>query len=151
MVNYASKRYATGRKSTAKCGRRTTTIGGSRGLAIPRGYQQINGTFACKIRSYRTLWEQTKGAARKTRPTPATLKTFSHWIDKGANVWRITNVQINKWCKTNQTYKTTSAAKMALCHMFGKATIKAVCGAKSGGYIVATAPMCKGKPFEFPV
>ena len=89
-------------------------------------------------------------AASKTRPTPATLKSFTNWINKGANVYRVTNTQIKKWCNPTRTCNTNASVKNALCGRFGKSTIKAVCSAKSGGYIVATAPTWKGKSFKFP-
>ena len=172
MANYGTRRYGTSGTSTSMrsghggwgktassshsyagkkpTGYKTIKSGGSRGPTTAPGYNQIHSAFSYKIQSYRTLWDQTRGTASKTRPTPATLKTFANWIDKGAYVWRVTNSQINKWCHTNQTYKTNSAVKKVLSNKFGKNTIKAVCCAKSGGYIVATAPTWKGKPFKFP-
>ncbi|MHC4089153.1 MAG: hypothetical protein ACYSVY_02550 [Planctomycetota bacterium] len=171
MVTNATKNRRTGRSSASRTGRggwhkttsssfshaggkssgrKNTKSGGMRGSTVASGYNQISNMFATKVNSFRTLWDQTKGAANRTRPTPATLKTFGNWINKGANIWCVTNSQINKWCKTNQTYKTNAAVKAVLCNKFGKNTIKAVCCAKSGGFIVATAPTCKGKNFKFP-
>ena len=129
---------------------RTGSYGTSKAGSVAPGYRQANNTFACKVQSFKTLWEQTKGAASKTRPTPATLKSFTNWINKGANVYRVSNTQIKKWCHNTQNYKTNASVKNALCGKFGKSTIKAVCSAKSGGYIVATAPTWKGKSFKFP-
>jgi len=126
------------------------SAGRTKSHPVPRGYSQINNTFACKVQSFRTLWDQTKGAVSKTRPTPTTLKSFANWINKGANVWHVSNTQVNKWCKTSQKFTTNVSVKTALCNKFGKSTIKAVCCAKSGGYIVATAPTYKGKSFNFP-
>ncbi len=141
-TTHGTSTRATGTRNTRNT-RKTTTN------AAP-GYRNIYDSFECKVRSYKTLWDQTRGAAKHTRPTPATLKTFSTWINKGANVWRVTNTQINKWCKTNQQYKTGTSVKNALCKTFGKTTIKAVACDKKGGYIVATSPTWKGKPFHFP-
>jgi hypothetical protein len=110
----------------------------------------INNTFEFKMRSFRTLWDQTRGPAKGTRPKPTTLRTFANWINKGAYVWRVTNTQVNKWCNTNRKWKNGTAVKNALCNQFGKNTIKAVACDKSGGYLVVTAPTWKGKPFCFP-
>ncbi|MCP4251618.1 MAG: hypothetical protein GY778_31660 [bacterium] len=136
--------------SRSRTTRKSGSYGTSKAAAVAPGYRQVNNTFACKVQSFKTLWEQTKGAPSKTRPTPATLKSFTNWINKGANVYRVTNTQIKKWCNITQNYKTNASVKNALCGKFGKSTIKAVCSAKSGGYIVATAPTWKGKSFKFP-
>jgi len=130
--------------------RKTTTRKGPAAKAAAPGYQNVNSAFEWKVRSFRTLWDQTRGPAKYGRPSPATLKTFANWINKGAYVWRVTNTQVNKWCKTNQQYKTGTSVKTVLGGKFGKSTIKAVACDKSGGFIVATAPTYKGKPFNFP-
>jgi len=134
--SYGSFSYSGGRQQTT--GRGTT---GS-------GYNQLGTSFACKAQSYRTLWQQTKAGAN--RPSPTTLKTFDNWVNKGAVVFCITNSQINRCCGTNQSYKSNAAVKSALCKCFGKSTIKAVCSAKGGGYMVAANPTWKGNPFKFP-
>ena len=140
----------TSSSSRSSTGRKTGSYGTSKAAAVAPGYRQVNNTFACKVQSFKTLFEQTKGAASKTRPTPATLKSFTNWINKGANVYRVTNTQIKKWCSPTRTCNTNASVKNALCGRFGKSTIKAVCSAKSGGYIVVTAPTWKGKSFKFP-
>ena len=127
--------------------RKTT---GTNTTNVARGYSNIYNAFEWKMRSYRTLWDQTRGPAKYSRPTPATLKTFANWINKGSYVWRVTNSQINKWCNTNRKYSSGTAVKSALCQTFGKNTIKAVACDKGGGYLVATSPTWKGKPFHFP-
>jgi hypothetical protein len=96
------------------------------------------------------LWDQTHGTCKGNRPTPGTLKNFANWVNKGANVWKVTNTQIKKWCNTNQNFKTCASAKTALCNKFGKTTIKGLTYNKTGGWLVVTAPTFKGKPFRFP-
>ncbi|MCH7813033.1 MAG: hypothetical protein IID40_03335 [Planctomycetes bacterium] len=140
----------TSSSSRSRTGPKTGSYTTSKTVGVAPGYRQVNNTFACKVESFKTLWEQTKGAVSKTRPTPATLKSFTNWINKGANVYRVTNTQIKKWCNPTHNYKTNASVKNALCTKFGKSTIKAVCSAKSGGYIVATSPTWKGKSFRFP-
>ncbi|HUU85732.1 MAG TPA: hypothetical protein VM243_19720 [Phycisphaerae bacterium] len=125
------------------------TTGHTTASGVAPGYRNISNTFAAKVQSFRTLYQQTKGNARQPRPTAATFKTFANWVNKGANIYYITNNQINKWCHTDQKYKTNIAAKSALCKRFGKNTIKAVCSSKTG-FIVAAAPTWKGKTFTFP-
>lgn len=137
-----------GRTSSSPSGRaRKSNV---RGAGCAPGYSSICSTFENKVRGFRVLCEQTRGTAKRSRPSPATLKSFGNWINKGANVFKVTNTQLNKWCTTNQSIKSTTSAKNVLCKKFGKSTIKAVACAKTGGFIVATAPTCQGKTFTFP-
>jgi len=121
-----------------------TTVSG-----VAPGYQQVSNNLYNKARSYRTLWQHTKGSGSQTRPTTTTFKTFANWVNKGANVWYVTNKQINHWCKTNHKFTSGSAAKNALCKRFGKSAIKAVSCSKNG-FLVAAAPTIQGRKFEFP-
>ncbi len=141
--NYTS---GTNKGKTASC----KVSGYARTTGIARGYNQVCCTFESRYKYYRMLWDQTRGACRGTRPTPATLKSFANWVNKGANIWKVTNTQINKWCNTKQTFKTCASAKTALCNKFGKTAIKAITYDKSGGYLVVTPPNYHGKPFKFP-
>jgi hypothetical protein len=125
-------------------GKTTVTASG-----IAPGYRQVNNIFINKVQSYRTLCEQTTGAANKNRPSPAALKSFSNWINKGAVICKISNAQINKWCNTATPIKSATTAKTVLCSRFGKSAIKAVTFGKTG-FIVACAPTVNGKTFKFP-
>ena len=133
-------------------------FGGSTGnsnTVVPSGYKSCSGTFANKIQSFKTLFNQTKGAAKCTRPTPTTLNSFANWINKGAVVQTCTKAQVSRWAKSkNKSFNTHSASptscKSVLSAKFGKSTIKAVCCTKTGSYMVATAPTCNGKKFFFP-
>ena len=137
-----------GTSSSSPSGRKTRKVGtGSSGIAS--GYRQVNNMFSSRVQSYRTLCEQTKGAGGKNRPTPSTLKSFANWINKGANICKVTNAQINRWCKPNTTVKSPAACKTVLCSRFGKTAIKAVTCGKTG-FIVACAPTVNGKNFKFP-
>ena len=133
-----------GPKTSSRGTTRPTTASG-----IAPGYKQISNTMAAKMRSFRTLYQHTKGLPNQPRPSTANFKTFTNWVNKGANVWYITNRQVNNWCYTDQKYKTGTSVKNALCKRFGKSTIKAVSCSKNG-FLVATAPTWKGKTFEFP-
>ena len=146
--SFSSTGSGWGQSSSSPSGRaRKSNVGGA---GCARGYSSICNTFENKVRGYRVLCEQTRGTAKRNRPSPATLKTFGNWINKGANVYKVTNAQLNKWSTTNQSIKSTTSAKSVLCKKFGKSTIKAVACAKTGGFIVATAPTCHGKTFTFP-
>ncbi len=114
------------------------------------GYSSVCNTFQNKVQGFRTLCEQTTGSSKGARPTPATLKTFGNWINKGANVWKVSSSQVNRWCKPSNSIKSATSAKSALCKRFGKSAIKAVCPSKTGGFIVAVAPTVKGRAFNFP-
>ncbi len=113
-------------------------------------YTTLRNYWQQKINSYRTLYTQTQGTSGAGRPSPATLKTFGHWIDKGAVIHKVSAAQINRWSPTNRKCTTITTAKNTLWHKFGKTPIKAVCKSKGGSYLVATTPMYKGKYFKFP-
>ena len=134
-----------GHKRTGKTG--TTTM-------VPAPYRTVFNTFQCKINSYKTLYNQTRGPAKYTRPTPAILNTFANWINKGAVVQTVTRTQVAKWARNTKwnfspSNPNTTACKNVLATKFGKQTIKAVARTKSGSFMVATSPTWKGKPFMF--
>jgi len=143
-----------GGKSTgaSKSKKRTSTAG----KTGPSGYKGVCNTFANKITSYRTLMDQTKGTAGKfPRPTPTVLNSFANWINKGAIVQTVSPTQVARWAKStkfnfNAQTASPTACKNVLCAKYGKSAIKAVCRGKSGKFIVATAPVVKGRAFNFP-
>jgi hypothetical protein len=109
-----------------------------------------------KLDSFKTLFNQTKGPAKFTRPTPATINSFCNWVNKGAVVQTVSPGTIARWARlANQNFNTQnptpSACKTVLCGKFGRTTIKAVARTKSGQFMVATSPTWKGKSFKFPV
>jgi len=117
------------------------------------GYQNVFWNLDQKAWAYKTLANQTYGAAKVKRPTPTTLTTFANWVNKGAILHCATKTQITKWAsRPNKPFKPTSATavKNALCNKWGKTMIKAVCSDKNGKWLIATAPTWKGKPFSFP-
>ena len=111
-------------------------------------YASVRTNMQHKMNYYKTLCNQTTGAVSKCRPTPAQLYTFCKWIDKGAIIHNVTNVQLNRWAGKPKTW-TVGSAKTALYHKWGKNYIKAVVWNKSGGFIVATSPTRKGQTFKF--
>lgn len=122
---------------------------------VPPKYKGVAQTFQGKINSFKTLCNQTKGAARYTRPTPTELNSFANWINKGAVIQNVSCAQIAKWAHSanknfNTRNPTVAACKNVLAGKFGKPTIKAVCRNKSGGFMVATSATQKGRPFCFP-
>jgi Ni,Fe-hydrogenase I large subunit len=142
------------RKTTAtKSAARKTTTTAARTKNPASGYKTCYQSFSQKVDSWRTLYNQTFGAAKTARPTPTTLNTFANWINKGAIVHQISASAINKlghaWYKDFKGCKTPTSCRQILTRKFGKTTIKAVTRAKNGAYLVATAPTYKGKPFNF--
>jgi hypothetical protein len=128
---------------------------GKTGTNVPPAYRNWNNNFQNKITSFRTLYNQTWGPAKYSRPSVATLNTFTNWINKGAIVQICTPTQVAKWAKmTKHSFNTRTATptscKSVLFKKFGKSTIKAVARTKSGSFMVATSPIYKGKPFCFP-
>ncbi len=119
-------------------------------------YTNVCKAFQYKISSFKTLCNQAKATTGNfTRPKPSTLNSFANWINKGAIVQTVSCNQVAKWAKTancNFSTKTASPAscKTILCKKFGKTSIKAVCRTKSGNFMVATSPTCKGRGFTFP-
>jgi hypothetical protein len=118
-------------------------------------YRNVCTDFAGKISSYKTLYNQTRGPAKHTRPTPQTLHTFASWINRGAIIQTCTTAQLSRWARTkkvnfNTRQPTTAGCRNVLSKTFGKTTIKAVARTKTGSFMVATSPTWKGKSFHFP-
>ena len=124
-------------------------------MTVPPKYKGIYDTFTWKINSFKTLYNQTRGPAKYTRPTPATLNTFASWINKGNIIQICTPNQVAKWARTTKMNFNTrtgspTTCKNVLYKKFGKSAIKAVARTKTGSYMVVTPPTWKGKPFYFP-
>lgn len=137
---------------TYMVGKQTTE---TRTKVVPPKYKGVCDTFNWKINSFRTLYNQARGPAKYTRPTPATLNTFANWINKGNIIQTCTPNQVAKWARLknvnfNPRTGTSTTCKNVLYKKFGKTTIKAVARTKTGSYMVVTPPMWKGKPFCFP-
>lgn len=144
-----------GRTSSATAGGTGRKLKSGSEATTPSGYKGCSTSFAGKIQSYKTLFTQTTGQAKFTRPTPTTLNTFANWVNKGAIVQTVTTAQVARWAKTtSKTFSSRSATptscKNVLCAKFGKTTIKAVCRNKSGSFMVATSPTISGRTFCFP-
>lgn len=142
-----------GSDAWARTGRKTKRTYSA--TTTPPQYKSCNQMFAWKINSYKTLYNQTRGPAKFTRPTPTILNNFANWINKGAIVHTVSCAQVAKWARTtkwnfNTRNPSTTACKNVLAWKFGKQTVKAVARTKSGSYMVATSPTWKGKPFAFP-
>lgn len=120
---------------------------------VASGYKNCCNDFQYKWSSFKTLWNQTQGTAKCTRPSPATLNTFSNWINKGAVVHTVRPTQINKWAKAfkgNYNCTTVSGCRSFLNAKYSKSCIKAVCKDKNGAWMIATTPTYQGKSFCFP-
>lgn len=131
------------------------TKSGSTPIAVPSAWRNCSDSFANKIYSYRTLYNQTKGPAKYGRPSPTTLNSFANWINKGAMVHTVTTAQVAQWAKAarknfNTRTPTPTTCKNVLWAKFGKNTIKAVARTKTGSFMVATPHVVNGKPFCFP-
>lgn len=125
------------------------------GVKVSPNYRACSNTFQSKIHSFKTLFNQTCGAAKGPRPTTTVLNSFANWINKGAIVQTCTGAQVSRWareCKKNYNTRTgtPTTCRNILTSAFGKNTIKAVARTKTGSYMVATMPTWKGKPFSFP-
>lgn len=125
------------------------------GVKVSPNYRACSNTFQSKIHSFKTLFNQTCGSAKRPRPTTAVLNTFANWINKGAIVQTCSNAQVGRWardCKKNFNPRTVTptTCRSILTTAFGKNTIKAVARTKTGSFMVATTPTWKGQPFCFP-
>jgi hypothetical protein len=122
---------------------------------VASGYKNLCSNFEQKINSFKTLCNQVKGPARAGRPTASTLNSFCNWINKGAVIQCCTPAQVSRWAVSkNKNFNPQTASpascKNVLAAKFGKSTIKAVAKTKTGSFMVATSPTCKGKKFCFP-
>ena len=136
-------------------GGRRTMGSRTRTPAVPPKYKGVCDNFTWKINSFRTLFNQARGPAKYTRPTPATLNTFANWVNKGNIIQICTPNQVAKWARTtnvnfNPRTGNPTTCRNVLYKKFGKNTIKAVARTKTGGYMVVTTPTWKGRPFCFP-
>ncbi len=149
-----SNRFGFTRGGWGKTNTKGRTSGGS-SRSVPASYKTFHTTFANKINSFRTLFNQTQGPAKCGRPSPTVLNTFAKWVNKGAIVQTVTASQVAKWAKsTNKNFNmrnpSPTACKNVLCAKFGKNAIKAVARTKTGSFMVAVAPTVGGKPFCLP-
>lgn len=157
MPTTRGRNFSGSRSSFGSC---TTNWGGSEsttktGTNVASGYKNICNNFEQKIDSFKTLCNQVKGPASAGRPTTSTLNSFCNWINKGAVIQCCTAAQVSRWARTanknfNTKTATTASCKTVLAAKFGKSTIKAVAKTKTGSFMVATSPTCKGKKFCFP-
>lgn len=128
---------------------------GSGSRCTSSAHRTCSRTFANKIQSFKTLFNQTTGTAKGSRPSPTTLNTFANWVNKGAVIQTVTCAQVARWAKTtNKNFSTKTATpstcKNVLCAKFGKSAIKAVAKSKTGSFMVATSPTVGGRTFCFP-
>ncbi len=150
-------------RSGSRFGRTTTTrttgTWGNRTkknvVNVPTSHKNVSKSFQGKIDSYKMLYKQTCGTAKHHRPSPTILNTFANWINKGAVVQTVTCSQVAKWAKAdnknfNTRNPTVASCKNVLTAKFGKSTIKCCARTKTGGFMIATTPTWKGKPFCFP-
>ncbi len=122
---------------------------------VPPAWRSCADNLAWKMNSYKMLYNQTKGPAKYTRPSPTTLNSFANWVGKGGIVHTVTAAQVARWAKVtrknfNTRTPTPTACKNVLYAKFGKTTIKAVARTKSGSFMVVTPQIVNGKSFWFP-
>ena len=146
-----AKKWGKSGTSSKRHGTSTTGIGGS----TPTGYRNVCNSLQRKMDSFKTLYNQAKGPARYTRPTPAILNSFCNWINKGSIVQTVSSAKVARWARLanknfNSRSPTTASCKTVLCAKFGKTTIKAVARTKTGQFMVVTTPTWHGKSFKFP-
>lgn len=118
-------------------------------MAKKMTFSTVRNCFKNKINAYQTLYAQTSSGSHKQGPTPAQLNTFGRWIEKGAQLQKVTPTQLNRWAGTSRRNWTPNSAKNCLASKWGKSCIKAVTNNKTGGFLVATSSTRKGKPFRF--
>lgn len=142
--------------STSRGRKTSTSTRTSGGTNFAPGYSNVAGSFQNKINSYKTLVSQAKGPASYGRPSTTTLNSFANWVNKGANIFTVSTAQLTRWCgKTkaqNQynNFASINSCKNFLSTKFGRSTIKAVARTKSGSWMIAAAPIVKGRPFHMP-
>ncbi len=131
MATNRTRRWGSSSRSSRGSRRRTTVR--SSGKRAARGYESVSNSFSQRIASYKCLTTQTVGAARTTRPSPATLTSMSRLIEKGAVIQKVSATQVRRWSNTSRTPKSAASAKTVMQRRFGKGIIKAVATDKSGG------------------
>ena len=59
------------------------------------GYKNVWSSFGQKIESYKTLFAQTKGAAKFHRPTPTTLNSFANGVAESTTGYGVMRLKIS--------------------------------------------------------
>ena len=149
--NKGTKNWRT--SATKKNTQKRTTMSAARTTtkrAAP-GYTGAYQSFDQKIKSYRTLYNQTTGGAKFDRPSTSTLNNFANWINKGAYIQTVSTTQLNRWAgtqKKNWDFNKPTNTRNFLTRKFGKSTVKAVARTKTGSYMVAFQPQ-KGQKTNY--
>ncbi len=149
----AGKQTTNKRNTRTTNQRSATTVAAKTYKKWAPGYANFYQQYQQKLQSFKTLYSQTTGAAKFDRPSPTTLKTFTNWINKGANVYTISQTQLNKWAGTARNkydWTKPTQARNFLNQKFGKGAIKAFARTKNGAYMVACPTTFRGKTFNFP-
>ena len=155
----SSARKTTGRSGASSVGRRTSaagkktvsargkTTGGSRPVAARGNYTSVRSQLNSKISSYRVLLNQVQGTSRGSQPSPTAVNRMAGWVGRGANVYQVTNHQVNRVAGVGKKVSSAVSALRVLQSRYGK-VVKAVVPGKSGSWIVAAVPQSGRKVFR---
>jgi hypothetical protein len=116
-------------------------------VAARGSYTSVRSQLVSKISSYRVLLNQVQGAARGSQPSPTAVNRIAGWVGRGANVYQVTNRQVNRVAGVGKKVSSATGALRVLQSRYGK-VVKAVVPGKSGSWIVAAVPQSGRKVFR---
>ena len=141
-------RVSSVRSPTSVAGRKTVSArGGSRPVAARGNYTSVRSQLNSKISSYRVLLNQVQGTGRRSQPSPTAVSRMAGWVGRGANVYQVTNHQVNRVAGAGKKVSSAVGALRVLQSRYGK-VVKAVVPGKSGSWIVAAVPQSGRKTFR---
>jgi len=137
---------ARGRTSAAR--RKTVSSrGGSRPVAARGNYASVRSHLNSKISSYRVLLSQVQGVGSGSQPSPTAVSRMAGWVGRGANVYQVTNRQVNQVAGAGKKVSSATGALRVLQSRYGK-VVKAVVPGKRGSWLVAAVPQSGRKTFR---
>ena len=141
-------RVSSGRSRTSAAGKKTVSArGSSRAVAARGNYTAVRSQLTSKINSYRVLLNQVQGTGRGSQPSPTAVSRMAGWVGRGANVYHVTNHQVNRVAGVGKKVSSAVGALRVLQSRYGK-VVKAVVPGKSGSWIVAAVPQSGRKVFR---
>jgi hypothetical protein len=143
---------SSGRSRTSTAARKTVSSRGkatsrSRTVAARGNYTAVRSQLTSKINSYRVLLNQVQGTGRGSQPSPTAVTRMAGWVGRGANVYHVTNHQVNRVAGVGKKVSSAVGALRVLQSRYGK-LVKAVVPGKSGSWIVAAVPQSGRKVFR---
>lgn len=128
-----------------------TGFGGSKSMSTtsysPTQFNTVKKQIQAKVASFKTINQQISGGTKVTAFSPTGAGKWINFINNGANVYKFTNTQFNKWFGPAWDCNTPTAATRFMKNKFGSC-ILAVTKGKGNTWLVAATTNVSGRPFK---